>query len=107
MVQNDESIKEKTVSNLIWRFAERTGAQLVGFIVSIILARVLGPDTYGTVALITVFTTIFQVFVDNGLGNALIQKKNADQLDFSTVFYTNLALCTVLYLILFFISPFI
>ena len=107
MRQNNESLKEKTLSNLFWRFAERTGAQLVSFIVSIILARVLGPDTYGTVALITVFTTIFQVFVDSGLGNALIQKKNADQLDFSTVFYTNLALCIVLYLVLFLISPLI
>lgn len=107
MRQKNYSLKEKTVSNLFWRFAERTGAQLVSFIVSIILARVLGPDTYGTVALITVFTTIFQVFVDCGLGTALIQKKDADQLDFSTVFYANISLCTVLYFVLFLISPLI
>ena len=74
------------MSNLIWRFAERSGAQLVGFIVSVVLARILSPSDYGTVALITVFTTIFQVFVDSVLGNSLIQKKDADDIDFSTVF---------------------
>lgn len=94
-------------SNLIWRFAERIGAQLVGFIVSVTLARILQPSAYGTVALITVFTTILQVFVDSGLGNALIQKKDADNIDFSTVFFTNMILCTTLYLLLFVISPLI
>lgn len=94
-------------SNLIWRFGERIGAQLVSFIVSVVLARILEPSAYGTVALITVFTTIFQVFVDSGLGNALIQKKDADNVDFSTVFYTNVLFCTVLYGLLFIASPYI
>ena len=67
--------KQSVFSNLIWRFAERCGAQLVTFIVSIVLARILTPEDYGQVALITVFTTIMQVFVDSGLGTALIQKK--------------------------------
>jgi len=70
-----ENLKTRTVSNLFWRFAERCGAQGVAFLVSIILARLLDPDAYGTVALLTVFTSILQVFVDSGLGNALIQKK--------------------------------
>lgn len=95
------------VSNFVWRFAERCGAQLVAFIVSVVLARILDPSAYGTIALITVFTTILQVFVDSGLGNALIQKKNADDVDFSTVFYTNIVFCTVLYLLIFITSPFI
>ena len=63
------------INNFIWRFAERCGAQLVCFIVSIVLARILAPEDYGTIALVTVFTTILQVFVDSGLGTALIQKK--------------------------------
>lgn len=105
MKQNNN--KQKVLSNLIWRFAERSGAQLVGFIVSVVLARILDPNVYGTVALVTVFTTIFQVFVDSGLGNALIQKKDADNIDFSTVFYANILFCIVLYLIVFLISPFI
>ncbi len=99
--------KNTVFSNLIWRFAERIGAQLVSFIVSIVIARVIDPDTYGIVALIVVFTAILQVFVDSGLGNALIQKKDADNLDFSTVFYTNIVFCTLLYFILFFCAPLI
>ena len=84
---------------------ERVGAQLVQFIVSIVLARILEPSAYGTVALITVFTTIMQVFVDSGLGNALIQKKNADDIDFSTVFYTNIVFCLFLYGVMWFFAP--
>lgn len=84
---------------------ERVGAQLVQFIVSIVLARIIEPSAYGTVALITVFTTIMQVFVDSGLGNALIQKKNADDIDFSTVFYTNIVFCLFLYAIMWFAAP--
>lgn len=99
--------KKSVFSGLIWRFLERCGAQGVAFIVSVILARLLGPDVYGTVALVTVFTTILQVFVDSGLGNALIQKKDADDLDFSTVFYFNVAVCLALYLLLFFAAPLI
>ncbi|MBE7036419.1 MAG: lipopolysaccharide biosynthesis protein [Ruminococcaceae bacterium] len=97
----------KIISNLIWRFCERIGAQGVSMIVSIVLARLLAPSVYGTVALITVFTTLLQVFVDSGLGSALVQKKDADDLDFSTVFYFNLLMCSVLYLVMFFAAPFI
>lgn len=93
------------VLNFIWRFAERCGAQLVTFAVSIVLARILSPEDYGTIALVTVFTTIMQVFVDSGLGTALIQKKNADDLDFSSVFYFNLAVCIILYIGMFFAAP--
>ena len=93
------------MSNFIWRFAERCGAQGVTFIVSIVLARLLDPSVYGTVALVTVFTTIMQVFVDSGMGNALIQKKDADDLDFSSVFYFNIMMCSVLYLIMFVAAP--
>lgn len=99
--------KQKVFSNVIWRFAERCGAQLVAFIVSIVLARILMPEDYGTIALVTVFITIMQVFVDSGLGNALIQKKDADDIDFSTVFYTNIIFCITLYVIIFFCAPLI
>jgi len=91
----------------MWRFMEKFSAKFVTFFVSIILARLLEPSAYGTVALITVFTTILEVFVDSGLGNALIQKKDADDLDFSSVFFFNIAMCTVLYLLMFFAAPLI
>lgn len=94
-------------SNMIWRFAERCGAQGVAFIVSIVLARLLAPEAYGTIALITVFTSILNVFVDSGLGNALIQKKDADDIDFSTVFYFNIGVCFLIYLGMFFAAPLI
>lgn len=97
----------KVFSNFIWRFAERCGAQLVTFIVSIVLARILTPSDYGTIALVTVFTTILQVFIDSGLSTALIQKKDADDLDFSSVFYFNFVICIILYLIMFVSAPFI
>lgn len=101
-------MKSKTVfSNFIWRFAERCGAQLVSAIVSVVLARLLLPADYGVVAMVTVFITVLNVFISNGLGNALIQKKNADDTDFSTVFYTNIVFCLTLYALLFLASPLI
>ena len=99
--------KKSVVTNFIWRFLERSGAQGVQFVVSIILARLLDPTVYGTIALVTVFTTIMQVFIDSGLGTALIQKKDADDTDFSTVFYFNMAMCIVLYGVMFLIAPLI
>ena len=93
------------IKNFIWRFAERCGAQLVTFVVSIVLARILTPEDYGTIALVTVFTTILQVFVDSGLGTALIQKKDADDLDFSSVFYFNFIVCLILYAGMFIAAP--
>ena len=99
--------KGNVVSNFLWRFAERCGAQLVSFVVSIVLARILAPEDYGTIALVTVFTAILQVFVDSGLGTALIQKKDADDLDFSSVFYFNFAMCLVLYSGMFIAAPYI
>ena len=93
---------KKVISNFIWRFAERCVAQFVTFIVSIVLARILMPEDYGTVALVTVFTNIMQVFVDSGLSTALIQKKDVDDLDFSSVFYFNFIVCIILYLVMFF-----
>lgn len=102
-----KSVKENVFTNLIWRFAERCGAQGVSFIVSIILARILAPEDYGLIALVTVFTTILNVFVDSGMANALIQKKDADDVDFSSVFYFNFAVCILLYGIMYIASPWI
>ena len=99
--------EKKIISNFMWRFAERSGAQIVSFLVSIVLARILLPEDYGTIALVTVFTSILQVFVDSGLGTALIQKKDADTLDFSSVFYFNFVVCLILYAGMFIASPYI
>lgn len=98
---------KNVVSNFIWRFLERCGAQGVIIVVSIVLARLLSPEDYGTVALVTVFTTILQVFVDSGLGSALIQKKEIDDLDYSSVFFFNIILSLILYFVIWVSSPII
>ena len=77
-------MSKKVLSNFIWRLMERSGAQLVQFLVSIVLARVLLPKQYGIVALLTAFITILSIFIDSGLSIALIQKENADEKDFLT-----------------------
>ena len=82
----ENNLQGKIFSSLFWRFAERIGAQGVSVIVTIILARLLNPSDYGVVSMIMVFISLANVFVDAGFGNALIQKKNSDTLDFSTVF---------------------
>ena len=93
----ENNSKSKVMSSLFWKFAERIGAQGVNLIVSIVLARILAPEDYGAVALITIFITICNVFIENGFGTALIQNKDADDLDFSSVFYCNMLISIVLY----------
>lgn len=105
--KENNSLKAKTLSGVIWKFGERVSAQAVNFIVSIILARLLLPEDYGLIALVTVFITICNKVVVSGFATSLIQKKDADNLDFSTVFYFSLAVAVVLYAGLFFAAPFI
>lgn len=104
-IGTNKKLKIKAMSNFVWRFSERCGAQLVTFVVTMVLARKITPEEYGLVALITVITGILQVFVDSGFGNALIQKKDADNEDFSTVFYFNVCICLILYGSLYVLSP--
>ncbi len=107
MSENNTTTAKKTIGNLMWQFFQRCGAQVVTFVVSIILARLLEPTVYGTIALVTVFTAILQVFVGSGFGTALIQKKDADDVDFSTVFYFSSGISVLLYAIMFFTAPLI
>jgi len=97
----------KVLSGLIWKFAETAGAQFVSSITTIVVARILDPEAYGVVAIISVFIAVFSVFVDSGLGSALIQKKDADDLDYSSVFFANIVICAAVYLILFIAAPII
>lgn len=103
----EDSLKKKTLSGLFWAFAERIGAQLVNFVVSIVLARILMPEEYGVIGIVLVFVNLCNVFVDSGFGRALVQKKDADDLDFSSAFYMGLAMSVVLYAILFWTAPWI
>lgn len=100
-------MKKSLFRNLIWKFSERILSQAVTLIVSIILARLLEPQDYGIIAMVTIFITLAEVFVNEGFGSALIQKKDADELDFSTALIFNMALSGVLYLLLYIASPYI
>lgn len=102
-----EGIRKKAFSGFFWRFFERIAAQGVQLLVSIILARLLTPEDYGIIALITVFISISTTIVGSGLGNALIQKIDADQIDFSSVFYINMLLGFLMYMLLFAAAPLI
>lgn len=101
------NIRGKIVTGLGWTYAERTLAQVISLLVTIILARILEPSAYGVVSIVTIFIGFADTFVVNGLGNSLIQKKNSDQLDFTTVFYFNIGFSVAVYLLIFFISPLI
>jgi teichuronic acid exporter len=104
---NNPINKSKIVSSLFWKLMERGGTQGIQFIVQIILARLLLPTDYGIIALVVIFTSIAGVFVQSGLNTALIQKKDADEADFSSVFYLSLLIACLIYIILFFAAPFI
>jgi len=97
----------KIVSGMFWRFGEKITAQAVSFLVSVVLARILLPADYGIVGIVTIFYAIAEVFVTSGLGTALIQKKDATRVDFSTVFWCNMGLSILLYVIVFFTAPLI
>lgn len=104
----DNKIRGKSVvSGLIWSFGERITAQLVTFFITILLARVLTPEDYGAVSLILVFVTLANVFVSNGFGESLIQKRNATESDFSTIFWCSFSFSILLYILIFISSPYI
>ena len=103
----NENTKQTVLSSLLWKLMERGGTQGIQFIVQIVLARLLLPEDYGLIALVTIFITLANVFVQSGFNTALIQKKDADEVDFSSVFYLSLFVAGLLYIILFFTSPLI
>lgn len=97
--------KEKVVSAFNWKFIERLSVQGASFIVTLLLARLLTPEDYGMIALITVFVSLANTFVQGGFNTALIQKKDATGNDFLSVMLFSLGVAIVLYFILFFVAP--
>ena len=97
----------KYISNFIWRVFETCGTQVVAFLVSVVLARLIDPADFGTLALVSVFISLCTILADSGFGMALVQKKDSDDLDFSSVFYFNVFMCLVLYAAIYFCSPLI
>lgn len=102
-----KSNRQKVMGGVAWKFAERITSQGVFFVVSVILARLLSPSEYGIIAMINIFIIFANIFVVSGFNSALIQKKDADALDFSTMFYCSLGISVLLYIIIFFCAPLI
>jgi len=101
------TLSKKVFSGFFWKFSERILAQLISFVVSIVIARILSPEDYGLVAMSMIFISLANVFVVNGFSTALIQRKDVDETSFSTLFYCSLLISIILYVILFFAAPFI
>ncbi|MEA4940105.1 MAG: lipopolysaccharide biosynthesis protein [Christensenella sp.] len=101
----DHSFRNKTISGVIWKAMESGGNQAVRFVISVVLARMLDPKNYTTLALLLIFVNIADVFVKRGFSTALVQRKDADNTDFSSVLWASLAIAGILYVALFFGAP--
>ena len=99
--------RKKVVVSFIWKLLERSSVQIVSFIVTIILARLLTPEDYGSIAIVMVFVNLATVFVEGGLNSALIQKKECDNTDYSTIFLFSFVVSLIIYFLLYFCAPFI
>ncbi|MBR2367473.1 MAG: lipopolysaccharide biosynthesis protein [Alistipes sp.] len=98
-------LKAKTLSGMIWSFVQRFGTMAISFVSNIVLARLLTPDDYGTIGMLTIFIAVASTFVDGGFGSALIQKKEPTREDYSTIFWWNMLLSVLLYGVLFICAP--
>ena len=99
------SLKQKTISGMIWSSLQRFGTMGINFISNIVLARLLTPDDYGCIGMLMIFIALSNTFIDGGFGSALIQKKRPTSEDYSTIFYWNIILSVILYILLFFLAP--
>ena len=101
------SLKKDTTKGVFWSLIERFGTQGVQFLVMLVMARLLSPNDYGVVGMLVVFVSIAQAFVDGGFSQALIRKKDRTEVDNSTVFYFNIVVSVLIYLIFYLFAPFV
>lgn len=101
------NIKQRFVSGVLWESIGRFSALGIQFLVTIIIARAILPSDFGTIGLLTVFIALGQILLDSGFSQALIQKKDANEIDFSSVFFLNMVVGLIIYGLLFFASPYI
>lgn len=101
----ETEMKQKVAKGVFWKLLENGGAQGIQFVIAILLARMLTPAEYGVVGIIMIFITIANVFVQSGFGTALVQKKQADEMDFSSVCYFEIVLAAGMYGILYLAAP--
>ncbi|WP_314968050.1 lipopolysaccharide biosynthesis protein [Phocaeicola abscessus] len=102
-----DSLKKKTIKGVVWSSIERFSVQGIQFVIMIIMARILTPYDYGIIGMLTIFLQISQSLIDSGFSQALIRKQNRTETDNSTVFYFNIAISSLLYIILFISAPWV
>lgn len=101
------SLKKQAIAGIKWTFVQQFSVQIINFAVQIILARLLMPEMFGLVAMVVVFISIGQALMDGGMTSSLIRTKNPDQLDYSTVFITNIIMSLGVYGVIFIAAPYI
>lgn len=101
------SLKQKAFSGIMWKFVEQASNSVLGFIISIILARLLMPSDYGMIGMLAIFIALSTTIIDSGFGSALIQKKNRTENDLNTVFLFNIFISLICYIMLFLCAPLI
>lgn len=101
------SLKKQAISGVVWTFVQQFSVQIINFVVQIILARLLMPEIFGLIAMLTVFISIGQTLMDSGMTSSLIRTKEPDQLDYSTVFMTNMIISVAVYLLTFAGAPWV
>lgn len=102
-----DNLKQKAASGMIWTAVQKYSTMAIQFVADLILARLLMPSDYGYIGMLAIFMGLAENFIDGGFGSALIQKKNPTQTDYSTVFYFNIGMAVVLYLVLYLGAPYI
>jgi len=105
MAETNNNLKQKAVSGMIWTALQKYSTMLIQFISGIILARLLTPYDYGCIGMLMIFMVLAESFIDGGFGSALIQKKRPTQEDYSTIFFWNLGMAVLLYIVLYFSAP--
>lgn len=100
-----ESLKNKTIRGVGWSFVDNIASSGITFLVGLVLARLLTPAEYGIMAMIAIFIAVSNSVIDSGFSNALIRKLHIERIDYNTVFYFNLVVSVVLYILLFLFSP--
>lgn len=101
----EESLRQQTIKGAGWTFGGSIASYGITFLVGIVLARLLSPAEYGLIGVVMIFITLFDAIIDGGFSNALIRKKNATEIDYNTMFITNLALSLLLFVVMYFCSP--
>jgi O-antigen/teichoic acid export membrane protein len=100
-----DSVRSQLLNGVVWNFIEKVLMRGASFIIGIILARLLSPSDFGLIGMLAVFVAVSNVFIEGGFAKALIQRKNCQDIDFSTAFVSNVGMSLIIYVVLFFSAP--